>query len=120
MVRVNNVWQWQWAWRIASRGRGADDLDAFLDLIGSTTALVDKFDGWSWELSRNKKFTVRGLSKIIDDTLLSSYSPGNNFVWNSSIFKKVNIFMWRASINRIPTFQNLANRWCKFDTMFVM
>nr|GEW95503.1 RNA-directed DNA polymerase, eukaryota, reverse transcriptase zinc-binding domain protein [Tanacetum cinerariifolium] len=45
-----------------------------------------------------------------DKWVRSGYPSGEHHHWNSGLPKKVNVFNWRASINRLPTRSNLSYR----------
>ncbi|KAJ9537397.1 hypothetical protein OSB04_030130 [Centaurea solstitialis] len=65
-------------------------------------------DDWEWDLESNKIFTVRSLRKWIDAVNL----PISNFQtdWVSWLPSKVNIHLWRVSLNRLATRDNLLKR----------
>ncbi|PWA39544.1 RNA-directed DNA polymerase, eukaryota, Reverse transcriptase zinc-binding domain protein [Artemisia annua] len=64
----------------------------------------------SWGLHSSRKFSVQSLSTIIHDRILDSSILGRKFPWNSWIPKKVNICLWRASLDRLPSKPNVYTR----------
>ncbi|GKF46752.1 RNA-directed DNA polymerase, eukaryota, reverse transcriptase zinc-binding domain protein [Tanacetum coccineum] len=55
-------------------------------------------------------FKVKTLSKKIQNLLLNNSALGKHHCWNSLIPRKVNICVWRASLDRLPSRANLAMR----------
>ncbi|GKC06744.1 hypothetical protein Tco_0998354 [Tanacetum coccineum] len=64
-------------------------------------------DGWIWDLDPGGVFTVNKLSKLLDSTILGPNVMMVSDDWNSWVTKKVNICVWRALNNRLPTLSNL-------------
>ncbi|GKA08346.1 putative RNA-directed DNA polymerase [Tanacetum coccineum] len=77
---VNDSGVGNWSWIRPLRGRANDDLASFVSYIGRLHLNADGADKWVWSF----------------DT--------------SGSFKKVNICVWRASLNRLPTRVNLDLR----------
>nr|GFB92625.1 RNA-directed DNA polymerase, eukaryota [Tanacetum cinerariifolium] len=67
-------------------------------------------DSRSQELSGrlNISFRVKDIRAILDDMFLPSASEATRWVKYISI--KINVFNWRARLNRLPTRCNLLNR----------
>nr|GEX91763.1 reverse transcriptase domain, reverse transcriptase zinc-binding domain protein [Tanacetum cinerariifolium] len=55
-------------------------------------------------------FKVNNLTKIIEKNLLGVHSLESHHRWNSWIPKKVNIMVWKASLDRLATCSNLMVR----------
>ncbi|GKA49601.1 RNA-directed DNA polymerase, eukaryota, reverse transcriptase zinc-binding domain protein [Tanacetum coccineum] len=83
-----------WDWRIPIRGRAVDDLSRLIDLIGnnSFSSTSDGPDKWVWSGDGS------GILKV-------------------KIPRKVNVCVWRASLNRLPTRLNLAARGVMLPSM---
>ncbi|GJY11202.1 RNA-directed DNA polymerase, eukaryota, reverse transcriptase zinc-binding domain protein [Tanacetum coccineum] len=73
-------------------------------------------DEWKWLKDILGSFKVCTLSRRIQNLLLADHSVGNHHLWNSWIPRKVNICVWRASLNRLPTRANLASRGVDFES----
>ncbi|GJY04134.1 RNA-directed DNA polymerase, eukaryota, reverse transcriptase zinc-binding domain protein [Tanacetum coccineum] len=86
-AHINGVWRGVWMWRIPPRGRSLDDA---LDASGV--------------------LKVKTLSNLIQDKLLADSNLGNHHTWNSWVPNKVNVYVWRASLDRLPSRVNLVNR----------
>ncbi|GJZ31875.1 RNA-directed DNA polymerase, eukaryota, reverse transcriptase zinc-binding domain protein, partial [Tanacetum coccineum] len=52
----------------------------------------------------------KSLTKVIESSLLSKHSLGSHHKWNSWIHRKVNVMVWKASLNRLAMRLNLAAR----------
>ncbi|GKD69232.1 RNA-directed DNA polymerase, eukaryota [Tanacetum coccineum] len=108
--QVNGVWSGAWNWRALPHGRGVDDLANLINVVGPLTLTEDSRDGWKWNLDPSNKFTVKRLSFLIDDKLLAPFALGRNHSWNNWIPRKVNVAVWRAANNRLPTMSCLSSR----------
>ncbi|GKB57120.1 RNA-directed DNA polymerase, eukaryota, reverse transcriptase zinc-binding domain protein, partial [Tanacetum coccineum] len=56
------------------------------------------------------KDRVKTLSKVIENSLLGVHSLGLHHKWNSWIPRKVNVLVWKASLDRLATRLNLTTR----------
>ncbi|KAJ0576250.1 putative reverse transcriptase zinc-binding domain-containing protein [Helianthus annuus] len=64
-------------------------------------SISDTKEKWVWNDERNSLFAVKDTRKwLVED---GSREGNNMFTWCKWIPKKCNIFMWRASMDRIPT-----------------
>ncbi|CAH1415793.1 unnamed protein product [Lactuca virosa] len=63
---------------------------------------------WCWSLDASGDFTVSSLRKEIDKSFLESTNTPT--VWTNIVPGKINIFIWRARLGRLPTRANLARR----------
>jgi hypothetical protein len=67
-------------------------------------------DRWVWKLHSSKCYTVKSTYvnlTTVDITLNERFEP---FLWLKSVPLKVNIFVWRLFMNRLPTKDNLHKR----------
>lgn len=107
-ILQNENWEWSWCWRTNPTGRPIDDLVALCERIGNIQLSLNTSDGWIWLLEKNCTFTVRTLSSLVDEKLLGPLCFGKRFSWNNFAPKKVNIFLWRTCLDRLPHFANLS------------
>nr|GEX35334.1 putative ribonuclease H-like domain-containing protein [Tanacetum cinerariifolium] len=71
--------------------------------------LADKGrDELRWELGNDATFTVKETREHIDDNILQTLDAPT--IWCKSISRKVNIFLWRLRLDRLPTRLNLSKR----------
>ncbi|GJV63851.1 RNA-directed DNA polymerase, eukaryota, reverse transcriptase zinc-binding domain protein [Tanacetum coccineum] len=107
---LNGVWGGNWEWCSSPRGRTLDEVSELSRLIGNLVLTSEQQDGWRWKLNPNGKFTVNNLSKLIDIAILGSNVMSYKVDWNRFVPKKVNICIWRAVNDRLPTRANLLLR----------
>ncbi|GJW26443.1 RNA-directed DNA polymerase, eukaryota, reverse transcriptase zinc-binding domain protein [Tanacetum coccineum] len=62
----------------------------------------------TWSLGRNGTFTVKDARYRIDQNILPTLA--HTTTWDKSIPRKVNVFMWRLSLDRLPHRLNLSSR----------
>nr|GEV93679.1 transposon TX1 [Tanacetum cinerariifolium] len=80
---------------------------------GDGTRFKDKFHRLFFLDSSNDckvKDRVKSLTKVIESSILSKHSLGSHHKCNSWIPRKVNVMVWKASLNRLATRLNLAAR----------
>nr|GEV51131.1 RNA-directed DNA polymerase, eukaryota [Tanacetum cinerariifolium] len=65
-------------------------------------------DKYLWSTSHDGTFSVGALRRLIDDQLLPSMAT--NTTWEKILPRKVNIFMWRLNLNRLPHRFNLSSK----------
>lgn len=65
-------------------------------------------DRWGWALDPTDVFTVSSTRYHIDNIWLNS--NGLPTRWNKQLPIKVNLFIWRLLLNRLPTRDNLVAR----------
>ncbi|GJX22419.1 RNA-directed DNA polymerase, eukaryota [Tanacetum coccineum] len=103
---VNGEWNLKWSRPIVS-GRNLDyliSLNSDLEQISSFTGR----DEVGWELGNNATFTVKETREHIDDNILPTLDAPT--IWCKSVPRKVNIFLWRLHLDRLPTRLNLSKR----------
>ncbi|GJT72799.1 RNA-directed DNA polymerase, eukaryota, reverse transcriptase zinc-binding domain protein [Tanacetum coccineum] len=65
-------------------------------------------DRWSWSLCGHGNYSVKSAREYIDQQVLISSSTPTR--WSKLIPIKLNIFMWRLALDKLPTRNNLAKR----------
>nr|GEZ04171.1 RNA-directed DNA polymerase, eukaryota, reverse transcriptase zinc-binding domain protein [Tanacetum cinerariifolium] len=74
----------------------------------SSVVLSSSSDRLSWTLNGNGKFSVKSAREEIDKNLLiTSPSPTR---WYKLLPIKLNVFMWRMLLDKLPTIINLSSR----------
>nr|GFA80543.1 RNA-directed DNA polymerase, eukaryota, reverse transcriptase zinc-binding domain protein [Tanacetum cinerariifolium] len=48
-------------------------------------------DQWRWLLDEDGEFTVKELSRLVEENILCSNNEGQEMVWNKLVPKKVNV-----------------------------
>ncbi|GJR95546.1 retrovirus-related pol polyprotein from transposon TNT 1-94 [Tanacetum coccineum] len=92
---IEGIWKWKWEWVREPRGRA---------------------NGETWLLEDKGRFTVKALSKMVDNKYLHEEDSRQETVWNKIVPKKVNIFIWRALKGRLPVRSELDKRVNAFST----
>ncbi|PWA54547.1 Lipase, GDSL [Artemisia annua] len=67
-------------------------------------------DGWRWLLDSYNSFSVKQISRLIDDVTLGNIGNGKTHDWNPVLPKKINVFVWRLALNRLPLLTNLVDK----------
>ncbi|XP_071713559.1 uncharacterized protein [Rutidosis leptorrhynchoides] len=62
-------------------------------------------DSWTWTLATNVVLTVKKLADFIDEKLLNSFISQQQYIQNSLIPKKIEIFIWRTIFKRLPVIE---------------
>nr|GEX32878.1 putative RNA-directed DNA polymerase, eukaryota, reverse transcriptase zinc-binding domain protein [Tanacetum cinerariifolium] len=103
---VNGEWNLKWIRPIIS-GRNLD----YLASLTSELEQVVSFEGQDelrWSLGYDGTFTAKYTRHHIDDTILPTLETST--VWCKNIPRKVNIFLWRLRLDRLPLRLNLSKR----------
>ncbi|GJR97832.1 RNA-directed DNA polymerase, eukaryota [Tanacetum coccineum] len=76
--------------------------------------LSDQNDSWMWTLNASTGFTVASTRSLIDANSLVVDS--NTTRWNRSVPIKINVFLWRLALNKLPTRVNLDRKGIDIDS----
>nr|GEW95706.1 hypothetical protein [Tanacetum cinerariifolium] len=79
-----------------------------------TVSLSSSHDRWYCDFNGDGSFLVKDIREHIDDLFLRSSTDATRWVKCMPI--KVNVFVWRARLDRIPTRCNLLNRGVEFES----
>ncbi|XP_071700221.1 uncharacterized protein [Rutidosis leptorrhynchoides] len=102
----------KWGWLTRLRGGTCSELSDLEDRIDTLNSLSTQSDSWKWTLHNSGKFSVKILSSLCDQKLLGS-NPIQGALscrWIPYVPKKVNIFIRRLGMNRLPTRCNLVSK----------
>ncbi|XP_021995361.1 uncharacterized protein LOC110892510 [Helianthus annuus] len=106
LPEVGGIVSWDWIREPSSQSELEELAESFSVLLSAPRILGN--DRWIWSPVASGKFSIRSFK-----VLASDQPPEDNVVkvpnckWLPS---KVNIFMWRVAMGRIPTKQALARR----------
>ncbi|GKB94962.1 RNA-directed DNA polymerase, eukaryota, reverse transcriptase zinc-binding domain protein [Tanacetum coccineum] len=115
---ANGFWNWDWNRPLAT-GRSKSEFDKhILDIANLDEDEMADSDSCIWSLSHDGNFLVNMVRKFIDDLSLPTLSPSTR--WYTMIPKKVNIFMWRMFLDRLPNRLNLSLRGLDLDSISCM
>ncbi|GJS19833.1 RNA-directed DNA polymerase, eukaryota, reverse transcriptase zinc-binding domain protein [Tanacetum coccineum] len=113
---VDGSWCDKWDWRRPPRGRAIGDVMDLVSTIGNLSLSSDSTDRWSWSKDASGIYKVSTLSNTFQSISLADCNLGVHHKWNSWIPRKVNICVWRGSLNRLPTRINLSSRGISLAT----
>lgn len=92
------------------RPRSGIEESQFLELsqLLSSMVLSSSSNRWSWTLNGLGDFSVKSTREEIDKhVLVTSSSPTR---WSKVLPIKLNVFLWRMFLDKLPTRTNLSNR----------
>nr|GEW87674.1 reverse transcriptase domain, reverse transcriptase zinc-binding domain protein [Tanacetum cinerariifolium] len=81
----------------------------------STNKLESTDDFWTWSPNISNGYSVASARHLIDSHILD-VSP-NAIRWNRNIPIKVNVFLWRLSLNKLPSRENLDKKGIDVDSI---
>nr|GEZ82569.1 hypothetical protein [Tanacetum cinerariifolium] len=90
--------------RIPKGGVKSNQFEALKAAIGNVF-LTDQSDTWQWTLNVDAGYSVASARVLVDDTVLEACLVATR--WNRHIPIKVNVFLWRLNINKLPSRVNL-------------
>ncbi|GJT18408.1 RNA-directed DNA polymerase, eukaryota [Tanacetum coccineum] len=76
--------------------------------------LLENKDRWVCDLNGNGDFRVKEIRKALDDIFLPFAAEATR--WVKVVPIKLNVFAWRARIDRLPSRNNLASRGVVLDS----
>ncbi|GJX38722.1 RNA-directed DNA polymerase, eukaryota, reverse transcriptase zinc-binding domain protein, partial [Tanacetum coccineum] len=112
-----DVWKWKWNWVREPRGRAIGEVEALQNLLVQTSLSCDCRDTWRWALDDKGNFSVKELSRLIDDKWLLMDNTGQETSMFNLVLKKVSVFVWRALLGRILVSAELDKRGCDLDSL---
>ncbi|GKE18076.1 RNA-directed DNA polymerase, eukaryota [Tanacetum coccineum] len=110
---VDGLWAWDWH-RPVNGGRALADFNNLLMDIGSLNVEVDR-DCVVSSLSTDGSYSVSFIQKHIDNYMIANSLPSTR--WCKIIHQKVNIFMWRLLLDRLPYRLNLSSHGLDIDSI---
>ncbi|GKC66657.1 RNA-directed DNA polymerase, eukaryota [Tanacetum coccineum] len=85
----------------------AQQLDQ-LSVILDSVSLSNMDDRWYWDLNGDGVFLVKDVRSLLNEVFLPKMNAPTQ--WIKCIPIKVNIFVWKLSLDRLPTRSNLLSR----------
>ncbi|GJV17997.1 RNA-directed DNA polymerase, eukaryota [Tanacetum coccineum] len=77
--------------------------------------IKDISDRWVWDLNEDGVFRVKDVRNLLDETFLPKADTPTR--WIKCIPIKVNVFVWKALQDRLPTRSNLVRRNILIDSL---
>nr|XP_043629751.1 uncharacterized protein LOC122601039 [Erigeron canadensis] len=99
-----------------NKSLASEALDEWFDFRNLLDEIIinEEKDKWVWTGASNKLFSVKSVKKFLQKG--KDYSDRFVFKWAKGVTKKCNIFVWRAAMDRIPTYKAFQVRNCNFGT----
>nr|GEY13181.1 RNA-directed DNA polymerase, eukaryota, reverse transcriptase zinc-binding domain protein [Tanacetum cinerariifolium] len=113
---VNDIWCWERDWVRNIRGRVNREFEDLLGVVQNIVVHSNCRDKWRWTLDKNGEFMVKELARLVEEKILHTESGGHETLWNILVPKKVNIFVWRATKERLPVRVELDKKAVTFTT----
>lgn len=107
----------EWSWNWSKQPNSEVERTEWERLIGLLVVARGNggLDSWRWEGDPSGVFSVASVRRHMANRVGDSTRSVVN--WSKWVPVKVNIFMWRAALNRIPTSAALRRRNIEIDTM---
>ncbi|XP_076915165.1 uncharacterized protein LOC143574428 [Bidens hawaiensis] len=100
------VWDWSWI-RTPTSNSERIEIQECHSLLRSIR-ITDMEDSWFWSADTNGLFSVRSVRRLLKSQSMVNYlSP---YEWNNWVPIKVNVFGWKAQLQRIVTKTALLRR----------
>ncbi|GKD95008.1 RNA-directed DNA polymerase, eukaryota, reverse transcriptase zinc-binding domain protein, partial [Tanacetum coccineum] len=80
-----------------------------LQAVLKDVVLSNQHDSWKWSLNVSSSFSVASVRQLVDSSLLVVDQIATR--WNRCVPIKVNIFLWRLSLNKLPSRVNLDRKY---------
>ncbi|GJS04028.1 RNA-directed DNA polymerase, eukaryota [Tanacetum coccineum] len=96
--------------------RDGAEREQWLDMLSmlGTVTLSSSIDRWVCDINGEGEFRVKDIRSSLDDLLLPSTDVATR--WVKFIPIKINVFAWRARLDRLPTRCNLIKRGVILDS----
>ncbi|XP_071727646.1 uncharacterized protein [Rutidosis leptorrhynchoides] len=106
-----------WEWSRYPRGRSMGELNALTNLLSSLQSSGKSLDEWLWICSNDGRFTTKILASLVEQQKFTSHPSVTETIVNKAIPQKVNIFIWRSLLQRIPVRVELDKRGMDLDSV---
>ncbi|XP_071700548.1 uncharacterized protein [Rutidosis leptorrhynchoides] len=97
-------------WAYPPMGRTNSELTELRDTVRNLQLIEDKKDCWSWNLNSKGTYMVKDCSVLVDKVILPRAVNSIESLRNGLVPKKVEVFIWRARLGRIPVRFELDKR----------
>ncbi|GJX66824.1 gypsy type transposase [Tanacetum coccineum] len=106
---------WSIVFRRPPRGGIKSSQFSKLKLLVGSVVLSDHRDFWTWSLDGSKGFFVASVRSMIDSYTLDVGPLATR--WNKNVPIKVNVFLWRLTLNKLPSRMNLDRKGIDVDSL---
>ncbi|GKC45716.1 RNA-directed DNA polymerase, eukaryota, partial [Tanacetum coccineum] len=109
-----NIEDWSFVLRRPPRGGAqSNQLDELIQ-VTRDVVLSDSTDGWNWELDTTGYSVASACMHIDEHTLNGTFTSTR---WLRCIPIKVNIFIWRLRLDKLPTLVNMDRKGIDIDSL---
>nr|GEX17579.1 reverse transcriptase domain, reverse transcriptase zinc-binding domain protein [Tanacetum cinerariifolium] len=108
---------WEWDWIRSIRVRVGNEFEDLIGVLKYVVVCNDCRDSWRWPLAEDGVFTVKELTRLIEENIHISDMVVKKRFWWKLVPKKVNIFIWRALRGRLSVCVELDKRGVDLDTV---
>ncbi|XP_071714568.1 uncharacterized protein [Rutidosis leptorrhynchoides] len=113
----DSSWSTYWQWNRAPSGRTNEELLQLNNLLQSFNFANNQRDTWSWSMHNSWVYSTKVFSNILNDLMLHIHALANVTMRNSLVPQKLDIFIWRAKIGRLPVRVELDKRGIDLDSV---
>jgi len=99
---------WKWRRRLLAWEEGL--VLECVERVSSCVLQVDTVDRWVQKLHTSQCYTVKSAYSFLTATDTNLNEGYDSFLWLKAVPLKVNLFVWRLFMNRLPTKDNLYRR----------
>ncbi|XP_071713331.1 uncharacterized protein [Rutidosis leptorrhynchoides] len=118
VVQMGNICSGSWSWIRSPSGRALGELESLTNLINSFVFNnSDEADSWMWKMAPNGRFTTKLLNETIEEVRNMGSSLRIKTQRNYLTPKKVEVFIWRARLRRLPIRVELDKRGVDLDSV---
>ncbi|GAU51648.1 hypothetical protein TSUD_414700 [Trifolium subterraneum] len=99
-----------WKWRRRLYAWEEDLVLECITRLSNVVLQVDARDAWVWKLHPSQSYSVKSTYLFFTAQNVTYNADYDRFIWLKPVPQKVNIFVWRLFLNRLPTKLNLHRR----------
>ncbi|GAU29337.1 hypothetical protein TSUD_227080 [Trifolium subterraneum] len=99
-----------WRWRRGLRAWEEDLVKECITRLSNVFMQVTEQDKWVWKLHPSSCYNVKSAYSYLTESDVHLNEDYNRFMRVKSLPLKVNLFMWRLFLNKLPTKDNLLRR----------
>ncbi|KAJ9558233.1 hypothetical protein OSB04_012847 [Centaurea solstitialis] len=117
---IGKEWFWSWNWRRDPRGREVSEFEELCRYLEAFKPRLQGEDKVVWKLAPLEGFSVKLLRSVLGRRRLGARVEGGRrepTSWVKAIPAKVNVFYWRAALERLPCRVLLDKRGVDLDTV---
>ena len=92
-------------------------MEKLKDLLSQVSLQQNHSDTWKWSLNPKGEFSVKAISKWVEERLSGVGLGLIRTTWNNLVPKNVNVFLWRTMIARLPVRMELDKKGIDLDSI---